>query len=508
MKKAILVLMACLSSAMLFSQTQTHWSPVSSGTSGSMVLIGKIQINGVDQTSDQLELGVFCGDECRGACIAHLFDYIQPAYYMVDPMVYGDAGNSYTFKLYDHSQNQELDLTSPEAITFNENGYGNVFTPYVLNFTGDVTQTYNLPITGYGTSAGGYYLIAPPIDNVDPATIAGMTTGDFDLYYFDQGETEQWRNYKANAFNLESGKGYLYAHSTDVTLSFTGVPYSGNGQVTLSKTEGAQFAGWNLVGNPFAQIATIDRDCYVMKADGTEIIASNVRTVNPMQGVFVIAASDNETMTFVPQSNTDESAKIVLNVSKERANTIDRVVVRFEGNSTLPKFMLNPNNTKIYIMNEGTDYAVVGCGVENATPVSFKARENGTYILSVDIVNLDLDYLHLTDNMTGADVDLLQTPNYTFEAHTTDYTERFNLVYATTTGISEGGNPFAYYVDGEIRMAEMCHGASLQIVDMTGRLVYQGDAKHCVSTQGIPVGVYVLRLIEGEKERTQKIVIQ
>ena len=128
--------------------------------------------------------------------------------------------------------------------------------------------------------------------------------------------------------------------------------------------------------------------------------------------------------------------------------------------------------------------------------------------MSVDIVNLDLDYLHLIDNMTGADVDLLQTPNYTFEAHTTDYAERFNLVYATTTGISEEGNPFAYYVDGEIRMAETCHGASLQIVDMTGRVVYQGDARHCVSTKGIPAGVYVMRLINGNDVRLQKVIIQ
>ena len=508
MKKAILILTACLLSGMLFSQT--HWTPISAGTSGSMVLIGKIQINGVDQTSDQLELGVFCGDECRGACIAHLFDYIQPAYYMVDPMVYGDAGNSYTFKLYDHGQNQELNLTSPEAITFAENGYGNVFTPYVLNFTGDATQTYTLPIAGYGNSAGGYYLIAPPFDDIDPATIAGMIEDDYDLYYFDQREEDEWRNYEATPFHLELGKGYLYAHKTDVTLSFTGIPYNGNGQVVLSKTEGAQFEGWNLVGNPFPQTATIDRDCYVMNVGGTEIIASNVRTVNPMQGIFVIASSDNETMTFIPQSNTDESARIVLNVSKDRAGALDRAIVRFEGNGMLPKFMLNPGSTKLYIPLEGTDYAVVTSNMDNATPISFKAKANGSYSLSADIVNLDLDYLHLVDNMTGADVDLLQTPSYTFEAHTTDYAERFNLVYATTTGINEGNTPFAYYVDGEIQLAGLCDGASLQIVDMTGRVLVCRDASHAsaISTMGMVPGVYVLRLIEGEKERTQKIVIR
>lgn len=506
MKKIVLILTACILSTMLFSQT--HWTPVSSGTPGSMVLIGKIQINGIDQTSDQLELGVFCGDECRGACVAHLFDFIQPAYYMVDPMVYGDAGNSYTFKLYDHGQNHELDLTSPETITFTENGYGNVFTPYILNFTGDATQTYTLAISGYGNSAGGYYLIAPPIDNVDPAEIEGMTDGDYDLYYFDQSEELEWRNYEANPFNLESGKGYLYAHMTDVALNFTGTPYSGNGQVTLSRTAGADFAGWNLVGNPFSQAASIDRDCYVMNADGTEIIASNTRTVEPMQGVFVIATSDGEEMTFTPQNNAEEGGKIVLNVSKDRASTIDRAIIRFGETGRLPKLMLNPDNTKLYIPCDGTDYAVMGQSADNTTPVCFKASQNGNYILTVDIIDLDLDYLHLIDNNTGIDIDLLQTPSYTFEACTTDSAERFHLVYATTMGIDETDKPFAYYVDEEIHLFETCHGESIQVVDMAGHVVFSTDIPRIISTIGMPPGIYVLRLIARDNVKTQEIVVK
>ena len=435
---------------------------------------------------------------------------------MVDPMVYGDAGNSYTFKLYDHGQNQELDLTSPEAITFTENGYGNVFTPYVLNFTGDATQTYTLPIAGYGNSAGGYCLIAPPVDNVDPATITGMTDGDYDLYYFDQGENEEWRNYEAEPFNLFSGKGYLYAHKTDVTLSFTGTPYSGNGQVVLSKTEGTPFSGWNLVGNPFPQAATIDRDCYVMKADGTEIIAGNTNSVSAMQGIFVIASEDGETMTFSPENTVDEGSRIVVDVLQGRSPVaIDRAIVRFEDNGTLPKFMLNPDNTKIYIPQDGTDYAVVGHSRDNVTPVSFKASQDGSYTLSFDWVNLDLDYLHLVDNKTGEDVDLLalrqaQGPvNYTFEASTTDYAERFMLVYANTTGVNESDKPFAYYMDGEIRLFEAEKGASLQMVDMTGHIVVSQSGRiQCVSTDGLTSGVYMLRLINGDDVKVQKIVVR
>ena len=512
MKKVFVLFIACVTTCMLYAQ-DLHWTPVQGGFEDYMSLTSVIQIDGVEQASDQLEVGAFCGEECRGAQMAVYWASpipIFPSRYVVYVEAFGQTGESITFKLFDHSTNQELDLISPDPIewTTSTTTY-NELNPFILSFTTPAAQTYTLPITGYGTSTGGYYLIASPIDGVNPAEVEGMTTGNYDLYYFDEGETDEWRNYEASPFNLTSGKGYLYAHSTDVTLTFSGTPYSGNGNVTLSKTAGAEFSGWNLVGNPFTQTAGIDRDCYVMKSDGTEIIASTVRIVNPMQGVFVIAAEDNEVMTFIPQNNTEAGAGLVLNVIKDRANTVDRAIIRFEGNGSLPKFMLHPNNTKIYIPQDNTDYAVVRRSSDNVTPVSFKASSNGTYTLNMDVVNLDLDYLHLIDNKTGADIDLLQTPGYTFEANTTDYAERFKLVYATTTGINEGNEPFAYYADGEIRLVETSHGVSLQIVDMTGRVVRDcKDGVHTVSTAEMTPGVYVLRLEDGDNVKVQKIVIK
>lgn len=507
MKRLILTIACMIVAGMSFAN---HWTPIG-GTQYNMTMSGIILVDGVEQMGTNLEVGAFCGDECRGSMLPEFFPPSQQ--YVVSLTVASNqmSGEEITFRLYDHNAQQELDVVSVNNTTFVSNAIiGTLGDWYEFSFVSSVQpQTFTLPIAGYGNSAGGYYLIAPPFDDVDPATIVGMTEGDFDLYYFDQREEDEWRNYEANPFNLESSKGYLYAHKTDVTLNFTGAPYNGNGQVTLSKTEGAEFAGWNLVGNPLAQTATIDRDCYVMKADGTEIITSTVRTVEPMQGVFVIAASDGEEMTFIPQSNTDNDAKIVINVFKGRSSTIDRAIIRFQDNHTLPKFMLHPDNTKIYIMNDGANYAVLGRGSDNVTPVCFKAQENGTYTLAVDLVNLDLDYLHLIDNMTGADVDLLQTPSYTFEAHTTDYAERFNLVYATTTSINEGNKPFAYYVDGEIRLVESQSIESLQIVDVLGHVVKScRDDERSISVIGMPAGVYMLRLINGDEVKVQKVVIK
>lgn len=81
------------------------------------------------------------------------------------------------------------------------------------------------------------------------------------------------------------------------------MPYSGNGQVSLAYTEGKPFSGWNLIGNPFNQAAYLadGRAFYVMKSDGSEIIAAptTATAIEAMQGIFVVAAdADDNSVTF------------------------------------------------------------------------------------------------------------------------------------------------------------------------------------------------------------------
>ena len=353
-----------------------------------------------------------------------------------------------------------------------------------------------------------------------PADVPGMTDGSFDLYYFTDEEEAEWINYKnedgsinQNFGPLTPGKGYLYAHETDVILTFDG-PYEGNGEVTLSLNANntGSWKGWNLVGNPYTETAYIDRDFYVLNGDGSEIVPSDNRSyeVAPMQGIFVVAAHDGETMTFSTDAGTtDPEGKIVLNVRKDRNMVIDRAMIRFGEGRQLPKFMLNPDNTKLYIAQNGEDYAVVRSIDENITPVSFSAAENGTYTISVNAEEIEMEYLHLVDNMTGADIDLLATPSYTFDARTTDYTSRFNLVFATTNGVNENSEShFAFYNGSEWVINNMGN-ATLQVVDVTGRVLssesINGNAH--ISLQQVP-GVYMMRLVNGDNVKVQKVVVR
>ena len=76
--------------------------------------------------------------------------------------------------------------------------------------------------------------------------------------------------------------------------------------------------------------------------------------------------------------------------------------------------------------------------------VNFKAGEDGTYTLGFAGEEVEFSYLHLIDNVTGADVDLLSAgehgsspamkaegASYTFTATTTDNANRFRLVFET-----------------------------------------------------------------------------
>ena len=353
----------------------------------------------------------------------------------------------------------------------------------------------------------------------DPEThenmiLTGNDAANYDLYAFDESEEDEWRNYKTQAFNLQPGKGYLYAHKRGGNFAIVGVPYSGDGKVTLQKTEG-YWEGWNLIGNPWGTAATIETEegqevsFYVMGEDGKSFIAGD-NSVDPMQGIFVIAASNEQEVTFVPaETPAPGEGKLIVNLTASRSSVIDRAIVRFGQGTELPKFMFNPNSTKIYIPQSGEDYAVVRSAGEAEMPVNFKAAQNGTYTLSINPANVEMEYLHLVDNMTGTDIDLLETPSYTFEASTTDAANRFSLMYGVETGINEDNAANFAYFNGSQWVVNNSGDATLQVVDALGRVVstktINGNAEVSIDQTA---GVYMIRLINGNNVKTQKVVVK
>lgn len=500
---------------------ETHWPDFNQNVYRfNLPVVSLVKIDGNYITSEDnpeaLEVAAFVDGECRG----HKFMVDETS--LGDPyphvplaVFYTNTNEPVSFKLYNHVTGVEyVDcVSSIEILTGYKHNefYTNPDNAVVLNFTTPATEPYKLDIAGYGEGTGNWYLIASPVtEEITPSEANGFITPAFDLYYFNQagdGEGNEWFNYEANPFTIESKKGYLYASQTYTQLQFAGTACTdGNVPLEYSEANPSNFIhGWNLIGNPLAEDATISQACYVMNEGGTELEAAAAGKLIPaMNGVFVKATASGESVTFTPSNNSNEGAKIDINVLKDRGATIDRAIVSLGEGGTLPKFMLNPENTKIYIEQGGDDYAVVSSN-EDEIPVSFKAASNGTYTLNVAVQNAELDYLHLVDNLAGTDTDLLVNPNYTFEAHTGDYASRFTLVLSNTTGLVEH---FAFY-NGHNWTISNDGEALIQVVDVMGRILNSkeicGNAEINISQ---PAGVYMFRLVNGSDVKVQKVVVR
>ena len=379
--------------------------------------------------------------------------------------------------------------------------------------------SFDKVIAGYGTGSDKWYLIASPVVTAATA-VTNMIADDnsdpnnclYDLYYFDQTQNEEWRNYRANSFNLQPGQGYLYARKDGATLTFSG-SYFGNGVVDLSYESTAALPGWNLIGNPFATAATLNMPFYKMNDNGdgfsTELEGSS-NTIGIMEGVFVQAEATATTATFTAQTRGAKNAGIAnanLSVADANGKVVDNAIVRFDNGKTLEKFTFRDNNTKVYFTQDRKDYAVVNAEAQGELPVNFKAATDGTYTINVETENLDVNYLHLIDNKTGMDIDLMASPTYTFEGKRTDYASRFRLVFNANSGNNEISDNFAFMSDGNL----IVNGeGTLQMVDILGRIVFTSEvnSSRLTPNSSLTPGVYVLRLVNGNNVKTQKIVIK
>ena len=462
------------------------------------------------------EVAAFVGDDLRGhGFMVYHGEFGDPNPILEFEIFYNPLDNEneqpqpVTFKMYDHNTGTLYTVWSCTMDVVTQTPMGNDYdfeTMPVLSFYSPFTK----PIDAY-TERGGYYLIASPIGEVAPGEVGGMFDHEYDLYYFDQSKDLEWINYKDNNdgdFHLVPGKGYLYASLEATTLSFAGIPYSTDDYtVELDKVSGVDFSGWNLVGNPFPQRAYINKQYYTMNETGEDLILSDRNTVEAMEGVFVEAENDDATVTFsINPFNAKVKKQLMLSIrGNARGNTIDRTIVSFDDRESLSKLQLFEGNTKLYIPQDGKDNAMVKSEDHGMLPLNFKAGENGSYTLCFNTEGITMAYLHLIDKFNGNEVDLLETPSYSFESTTSDQESRFDLVFAT-------GNPsddhFAFYSNGNL-VINNTGAATLQVVDITGRILSSESINGCYNTKvNAAAGVYMLHLINSNGVQTQKIIVK
>ena len=412
----------------------------------------------------------------------------------------------------------------------------------VTNGNRGIKATVKKDIEGYvyDTVRTGWHLLSSPVGYISidaQHAPVGLMSGDYDLYAFDQSQAREWQNVEVQGSTVAFGEqgGLLYANKANTTIVFTGSLTASVDHDSLVYVANKPLSGWNIIGNPYMTNGYLNIE-YTGQGEGTAItdyyrmrdvsengkkfsklIATSITNpVYPMEGVFVQAPSAGYKYWFANSNrgqSVAQSEYVNIKLSGDDDEVVDVARVRFNEGSLMGKFDFGEGGSQLYIPQGGKKYAVVPTQCHGELPLSFKAAQNGTFTLEFDLENAEMDYLHLIDNKTGVDVDLLalrqaQGPaSYTFDASKDDYTARFRLLFEANGAL--GNDNFAYY-DGSVWMVTGYYdNATLQVVDLMGRVLssqtVNGSAELNINQAQ---GVYVLRLINGNEIKSQKIVVR
>ena len=262
------------------------------------------------------------------------------------------------------------------------------------------------------------------------------------------------------------------------------------------------------------------------------------RYLHPHQGFFIVTEADKDLVFHAGQglmrsskgvdgttfrgswnNNEDQNAYPLVNLfAEDKEGRAEVLVVEFdrpENGGGLKARGLRSGKHLLYAHWNDEDYGAFFAkrGTERVA-VRFKTfDEKEVYTLRWNIQNGAFHSMYLIDNITGVEYDMLANDQYVFEGKNTDYVSRFYITFTLDEDPEEpldpeepSVSPFAFF-DGNQWVVN--GGGHLQLVDMLGRVLHSellpGDQNR-VSLH-YASGVYLLRLVNGNAIKTQKIVI-
>lgn len=359
----------------------------------------------------------------------------------------------------------------------------------------------------------GWYTISAPfaIDRIN-------IESDYTLFRYDE-KSAVWQNHKKHNFGIEVGRGYLYANLEGNDLTLVGVAnvYEDDYATSLTfESTAVELKGNHLLGNPYTFDITgkhlagdIADGFYQMAGNGAWVPSELTEEIAVGEGFLVQANSAtefaiNKTAT---ETRSADNGSLQINVANDVYS--DVAYVSFNEGVGLSKIShQNANIPMVYVPVENNDYAIAYLG-ENVeeVPFSFEAKTMGTYTISVKAQNCEFSTLTLVDRFTGVETNLL-FEDYSFVAKSSDNSDRFILKLSRgTTDLEE--EHFAYINNNGLIINNASGNATLQIFDVMGRPVsshnVSGNAN--IAMESLTNGVYILRLIDDNNVRIQKVVI-
>ena len=326
-------------------------------------------------------------------------------------------------------------------------------------------------------------------------------------------------NYYDEATPFESqfvlGRGYMASYEKESMASLQGVlNHETSFDYKVEFNDADRWENFYLLGNPFSHNVKwtdfthsniVNGFAVVDSEDGSYIYDVNA-DIKVGDGFMIMTTGTNPSIS-VARGTRNEVADY-LNVVASGKDGDDNFIVSLSGDEyedykKLENF--NKDIANIYVAEYGNKYSIVNRDEDvEEVEFCFNAKKIGNYTIDV-IPHGDFASVKLYDRVENVETDMLSGKGYQFFAlNTKDNYNRFVLKFVKKSDMEEGN---FVYQSGEDLVIEA--EGLVQIIDVMGRLVYSGEHSGIsrVSVSGMENSAYIVRNINNNGVKTQKIVI-
>ena len=471
----------------------------------SMTAVGVIQIDGVEQATDALEIGAFVGDECRGRQL--LAYYPQVDRYLVFLTLYGEDGDEFSFRLYDHEVGMESAKGCTTHLTFVANDViGTLTNPHPFNFV-DMQQTQ----LAAGWNWWSAYVELEGIDGLGMLEESLGTNGEMVKSqsdgYSSYLEGTGWYG-SLTAINNESTYLVKVAEDCEVSLE-AAFANPADHPVTLSN-------GWNWMGYPTATAMNLSTALDGFEASDDDLLKAqegfamyytglgwigSLRTLMPGMGLMY-KSNNGQSVTFTyptatRQEGTDENITIQANYWATNAKAYPHnmnivAVVELDGEE---------------LQGENYEIAAFANGEVRGSARLLYIEPLNRYLAFLTVAGDEATELHfgLYNAETGTvERQCLASLQYETNAIVGSLTEPYVVSFRGTTGVDEFGsrismypNPVASGQTVSINLpADNMGKVTVEVVNALGAVLSSETMSAPSVTIKVPetAGVYMLRI--------------
>jgi photosystem II stability/assembly factor-like uncharacterized protein len=442
-------------------------------------------------------------------------------------------------------------------------GIGSFIDNGTISGSGSFQMEQYLTGAGGATPNGLFYYVSNPVVG---ATAASYDVASGNKLWFADEVNQNYPQINNGSIVLDPAQGYVVRMGSTGVLTLSGTSFNTDDQSASGLTRTGTSAvnrGYNLVGNPYPSTVSWDAaskinlettlwyrthqgstmlyDTYnATSGFGTDNNGNGAVTgaIAPTQGFWVRVNADGNTgqLDFTNAMRSHgalagiykiEVAEGTVRMTLSNGVNSDETILFFNSDADddydsfdSQKFWASLSIPQVYTA-VGTDSLVInGMNSIATNPIvdlGVKLPSAGSYTLSANEITVVNESVHLEDRMLGIFQNLTEEPNYNFTSNVGgNVRNRFALHFGmSVTGVEEGSdmNSRVYTTDQNqlnIILAENVANGSLEVVDMTGRLVNTSsiNSNQTSITMNVKGGVYLIRITTDKGTDTHRVVLQ